>query len=245
MSARINTTGEYYARLGFGTGNFSACYWMRPTIVTRWTGVMNLDNGANYLYVGFTDSSQPFLEVSGTYHQFGGTNLIANTWYGVSIIRDTVPATNTHDYRIYDTSMNIFNSRNVNSNNIIGADLRFGTSQSFSADFINGRIAALKIWSAVLSQAELENELNYFMPLRTANIFSITPFFDVDTDTIDWSGNGNLWTRNGVITYEDSPPIKWSIQHLTLAKISSNGVPPDPEPIVQQNTVQQYSFMHN
>lgn len=76
---------------------------------------------------------------------------------------------------------------------------------------ISGRLAAVKVWDAALSQAELENERWSFYPKRTANLNIWSPMHETvvgDADN-DYSGNGRNWTVSGTLTHEEGPPISW------------------------------------
>ena len=75
--------------------------------------------------------------------------------------------------------------------------------------FFNGRIAALKLWTAVLTLAEIEMEWAQYRPMRIANLHRFTPLL-THTDLVDYSGVAGVpWTAAGTLTTEDGPPIAW------------------------------------
>lgn len=78
-------------------------------------------------------------------------------------------------------------------------------------EIYNGRHSNFKAWSTNLSQAEVQQEMRSYTPVRTANLYSWTPFVDASTgsDFLDYSGNGRNWTETGTVTFEDNPPISW------------------------------------
>jgi Concanavalin A-like lectin/glucanases superfamily/Cohesin domain/Carboxypeptidase regulatory-like domain/Dockerin type I domain len=74
-------------------------------------------------------------------------------------------------------------------------------------EWLDGRIAAGKIWRATLSTAEIQSEMGSYAPLRTANIWSVVPM-RVHTDLTDQSGMGNTPTATGTLSTEEGPPLE-------------------------------------
>lgn len=82
-----------------------------------------------------------------------------------------------------------------------------GRSAGDSTEWLNGRLAYVRVWSAELSQAEIEAEWASTVPVRTANLWADWPL-SVHTDLTDHSGNGrNLVAGSTATTTEDGPPI--------------------------------------
>jgi hypothetical protein len=77
-------------------------------------------------------------------------------------------------------------------------------------DVFTGRIAAVKIWTAALTAAEIALEHQFYVPIRLSNLWLWSPFVEQDTTTFrDYSGNGRDWTETGAVTLADGPPIAW------------------------------------
>lgn len=72
------------------------------------------------------------------------------------------------------------------------------------------RLAAVKIYSAVLTADEIKQEMRCYMPVRTANLHSWLPLL-AHTDTANYAGTG-AWTVGGTLTTEAGPPIAWSLR---------------------------------
>jgi hypothetical protein len=70
---------------------------------------------------------------------------------------------------------------------------------------INASIAAVKVWNAALSQAELEAELLKYSPVRTANLWSSYTFRN-GPQTNDESGNGRTLTMTGTPVLDTAGP---------------------------------------
>lgn len=82
----------------------------------------------------------------------------------------------------------------------------------------NGRIAGYKLYSAVLTQAEVEQEWQQLTPRRTANLHAWYPLLDATAGgRTDYSGNARtLGTGASAATTEDGPPVPWGPQRPQL-----------------------------
>jgi hypothetical protein len=84
----------------------------------------------------------------------------------------------------------------------------FGVISLADLNLFSGRVTNAKYYTAVLSLAEVENELWQYHPVRTANLWAWWPLLTA-ADPADYSGNGRDLTATTVAT-EDGPPIPWS-----------------------------------
>jgi len=75
-------------------------------------------------------------------------------------------------------------------------------------DPMNARIAAIKIWNAVLTQQEIQTEMRCYQPVRVANLLSWHPML-LHTDVAQY---GTTWTVGGTLATEQGPPIAWSLR---------------------------------
>lgn len=82
-----------------------------------------------------------------------------------------------------------------------------GRSSGDSSEWFNGRLAYWRVWSAVLSQSEIEAEWASTTPVRTSGLWADWPL-EVHTDLTDHSGNGrDLTAGSTATTTEDGPPL--------------------------------------
>lgn len=82
-----------------------------------------------------------------------------------------------------------------------------GRSPVDGSEWFNGRLAYWRVWTAVLSQAEIEAEWASTIPVRTANLWADWPL-ETHTDLTDHSGNGrHLSAGSTATTTEDGPPL--------------------------------------
>lgn len=82
-----------------------------------------------------------------------------------------------------------------------------GVSAGDGSEWLNGRLAYVRTWSAALSQAEVEAEWASASPVRTADLWADWPL-TVHTDLTDHSGNSrHLTAGTTATTTEDGPPV--------------------------------------
>src|SRR5690606_30411901 len=123
---------------------------------------------------------------------------------------------------ITSTNHSVTNSVTVNT-------LRIGQSP-WSGEWLNGRMAAVKIWTAALSANEIQAERDYTSPLRTANLRAWYPF-EV-AENIDHSGNGETLSGGSSPSTEPGPGIPFSpvedaeaTAEIPLALLLDSGTP--------------------
>lgn len=80
---------------------------------------------------------------------------------------------------------------------------------SGASERIDGRLAYVKCWDAVLTPEELMVERNSAVPRRLANLNFYWPLWDA-ANTADFGGNARNPTVGGTFTTEDGPPVRVS-----------------------------------
>jgi hypothetical protein len=86
---------------------------------------------------------------------------------------------------------------------------RLWIGNSPSGSWLDGGMADVKIYNAVLTGAEIQQEMNQFAPVRTADLNSYYPLQDAATATLDASGNNLTLTAKGALTTDPSgPPLQ-------------------------------------
>lgn len=81
--------------------------------------------------------------------------------------------------------------------------------------WLNGRFANIKVWDAVLTQTELEQEKWSVRPRRFANLHLWAPC-RIASELFDYSGNGRTLTATGTLTTEDGPPVPWGANSIVV-----------------------------
>jgi hypothetical protein len=210
MAVRYAADGRDHTRaLGLGsTSQFSLSFWGKissnridfTTFVTLDGGsasdcfmVQTLDDGTSvYLYTESTSASTLQSLIVGTWYYFG---ISVNGTAATAVIRGATTSTfNTYTRTLGSGTTNL-------------ANLRIGES-AFTAEWLNGCVAAFRLWHGVTLTAEqLQAESYTYKPRRLANLVAWHPF--LRTETTDFSGNGNTLSGGTNTTTEDGPPISW------------------------------------
>lgn len=199
MSIRLSGTGQYYRRntnLPTSTG-FTSMWWARANAGDSCMFVYG-DLDANPQYnVGFSGLQLGLY--SGTFT--GGSTLSTGTWYHIAL---TVNGTSGANALVY---LNGVLDASGTAVTITSSTIRHGSDYSSGA--FNGNLYAIKTYSAILTAAEIQQEMRQVMPVRTANLNDWRPFFSA-ADFADYSGAANTTTTVGTPTTEDlTPPIPW------------------------------------
>jgi hypothetical protein len=105
-----------------------------------------------------------------------------------------------------------------------------GRAPADSSEPFNGRLAYVRVWTAELTQTQIETEWASTTPVRTANLWASWPLTD-STDLTDHSGNGrNLSAGSTAVSTEADPPLSGSVTGTALAAFggltaTATGVP--------------------
>ena len=139
-----------------------------------------------------------------------GTDALAvDTWRMLAV---TIAGTGATDAKIYTKA--IGGSTNVVAGQVSGGATPdgltlFGRSSGDSTEWFNGGLAYVRVWSAVLSQAEIEAEWASATIVRTSGVWANWPML---TNISDISGNGrNLTAGSTALSTEDDPPLSGSV----------------------------------
>lgn len=185
--------------------SFTMMAWVKISVdINTYTAMMIMATNplSAYYYVGTTADGTTLEAFSNGNPELTGTNLAVGTWYHVAF---TVSGTGAGTFLVYlNGVLDITQSGSVSVTN--GA-MQFGNDDI--SEFFNGCIAAIKVYSAVLPVADIQNEMQSYRPRRTLNLNTWKPNLSTADQTIDYSGNGFDMTVGGTLATEDGPPISW------------------------------------
>lgn len=101
--------------------------------------------------------------------------------------------------------------------------LTFGARAHNDGDeSFNGRLAYWRLWTSVLSQAQIEAEWLSTTPVVTANLWADWPL-ETAADLTDHSGNGrNLTAGSTAVTTEDGPPLATDVTGTAGANLGGS-----------------------
>ncbi|MET8475428.1 LamG-like jellyroll fold domain-containing protein [Streptomyces sp. NPDC006422] len=145
----------------------------------------------------------------------GSDALAVDTWRMLAV---TVGGTGATDGKLYTRTVG--GSTNVVTGQVSGGATPdgltlFGRSAGDGGEWFNGGLAYVRVWSAVLSQADIEAEWASETVVRTADLWADWPLL---TDITDVSGNGrNLTAGTTALTTEDDPPLSGEVSGSALA----------------------------
>lgn len=211
MAVRFDAAGENYSASGGLPGStytFTAWVLLAATSITDNQVVYWFTNGSD-VFTGIEVRStlndlQGYDSATYSFNGLGPLAVSANTWYRCALV---VNGANATFYRaaagsaLGSASASDFTTPTTPNEFFLGDD-RYD-------EYWNGRLAAVKVWTAALTQAEVEHELAQYVPARTANLIRFHPF--VKAETTDYSGAGNTLSGGSGTTTEDGPPIPWRI----------------------------------
>lgn len=193
----------YQENIWSTTEAFTMMCWFRMTDESARQGIMGAGGyGSHGTSLRMTSGGVLEYAVAGPSSATGST-LSFDTWYHVAQKRLT---DTTHE--------TFFNGVSDITHTSGGGNLYhpyFGqSSDAYTSEAMSGRLAAVKVFTANLSAAEIQQEMYFFMPVRTDNLTIWSPFVADETVNFrDYSGNGNDWIENGTITAGAGPPITW------------------------------------
>jgi hypothetical protein len=164
--------------------------------------------GGTNIYDGVTDfigtdsdgTTIRGIQAGGASNEFlaGALNLAVGSWYYIAFVRAS--ATSAAIWASLASSAvvsQITSSQNVGSRTA-ATNMQFG---SYNGKPINGRMYRPRVWTAALSEAELNTERQYKNAQRTANLWA-----EILDDLTDRSGNSRNFTASGTLTTAADPP---------------------------------------
>lgn len=157
-----------------------------------------------------------------TYFTAGGsvvnsTNMAVGAWRKVAI---SCSGTTAKSYACIPAGVTEVDSGNVSVGTPDGLTLG-GRSPSDSSEWFNGRLAYVRVWTAELSQAQIEAEWASTTPVVTANLWANWPLTS-SADLTDHSGNGrNLTAGTTATSTEADPPLSSNVTGTASAAFGS------------------------
>lgn len=213
MAVRFDADGESYTRsTGLGSvTNWSVACWAKLSVDRAATTVLwQIDDGAgaNYLRINAWNGSALTFQTSGSaWFGVAGHTLVVDEWTFIGLSATANPGQARVRIRPAADSTFVGGSPAQSNVTISAATLRVGDGQAAS-EWLNGSLAAVKIWNAALTMDELELESWTNLPYRTASLTAWYPF--LTASAVDYSGNGQTLVGGTGAANDDGPPISWS-----------------------------------
>jgi len=233
MALLVDATGEYLSRSTGGfysTATYTVCLWAildssRASVSAAIWGLYGPVTNDVYcpiLYNQNDDGTTMIWQQNVT-----GTNTIdlaagvmtVGTWYFLAHTRSGTGTNSANAYTAAATDTSFTTTTATFSLAAMTPILEVAYTNNFglTTGWINGRIAGLKQWDAVLTPEELWAERSQLAPVRVQNLVSWYPMLGAATaSAADFSGNGRNFTVTGSPTVADGPPVPWMLRTPTF-----------------------------
>ncbi len=189
LPATASFTMMAWVRLVVDTNSFSAIFHYGRNDTTA-------DDEEMWLQTN-TDGTTLNLDVPGASIVLGSA-LTVGTWYHLAVVKSGTA---------YTAYLN--GTSDITATGNAPTSARLDVMNDQWVEQLNGRMCAVKIYEAALTQAEILNEMRSYRPKRTANLYGWWPMLSAGDGAVDYSGNGRDWTVGGTLTTEDGPPVSW------------------------------------
>ncbi|MFB6937583.1 LamG-like jellyroll fold domain-containing protein [Streptomyces chartreusis] len=215
MSTRFDAAGDRISFAGtmFAVGSgFTATAWAWVSVDTdanATIGRLHASSGGSTIATWATGSDG----LSGPNYFTGGgsvsnaTNFAVGAWRKIAI---SCSGTTGKSYIATVGGATEVDSGTVGVGTPDGITLG-GRAPADSSERFDGRLAYVRVWSAELSQSEIEAEWASTTPVRTSGLWADWPLTD-SSDLTDHSGNGrNLTAGPSAVSTEADPPLGGSV----------------------------------
>jgi hypothetical protein len=206
VAVRISASGQDFSRalaLGSLTALTAAFWWKVSVDRNTYSSAFFVDNGQadNWGVQTGVDGTTANIIQDGT--STASVAMTVGTWYFGCLALSG--STGTFYYKAAGSAaLSTTAITGVTATN--AATLRLGESP-WGAEWLNGCLAAFKLWNAQLTADEVLQESTQYVPNRFSSLVSWHPL--VKTELIDYSGNARTLSGGTGTATEDGPPIAW------------------------------------
>jgi len=203
MAIRFDASGDSLSRARLAGAKTVMAWAYIATDRNDYTVFFGL--GSNEL-IGTDSDGTTLLYYDGATERTGSA-LSTGIWYHVAYTSNGDDIGN--GFTVYLNGASSITSA-VRAQTSAGTNMYLGNDQY--SEWLNGRLAHVKVWSAALTAAEILQEMHTIRPQRLANLHSWLPMIATGSDrTNEAGGAGNTWTANGTLTDEAGPPVSWGV----------------------------------
>lgn len=200
MAVRLNASGEYYRRTTNlpSTTAFTWMAWVYPITISGTNTFFSIDNGTSFIDCYLNGDF--FRVFSSGVGQGTGSGVATATWYHLAI---TCSGTGANTLKVYLNGVEDISQAGASFS---PSHIIFGDYNTSGGGPFDGRLAAVKMWDAALSGAEVAAEKDFYEPQRTTNKHAVYWMRNTAEAVTDTSGNGYTLTAVGTASDEDGPP---------------------------------------
>lgn len=233
MAVRFNANGQSYSRtLSLGTTSaFTVTCWARKqgTGSGADSALWSVGSGViDYVSMKFRFDANSLIT---TWAESGGTHFY--NWVAPYSLQEWVFVGLSfgppNDLRIVSRQITASSfsedSSTFDAITVSGSSLMLGQSHG-GGEWLNGTLAAVKVWTAELTADEMKGEAWSYLPRRTSNLRAWYPF--LTPETVDYSGQAQTLSGGAGTAVEDGPGISWGLGRRRLwrpAPLTLAGLP--------------------
>ena len=235
MAVRFSADGQDYTRASgtFPTmaGPWTVCCWAKITTDRNtYSTIWSLDDGstANWEYLQTQSDGVTINVDSQAGASIVGPAMTVGAWYFFATVKPSTGVNASTLYYAVETAATLSSATGTLGETTACSTLRIGESP-WTSEWLNGCVAAFKLYTAALTAEEVAQERWFFTPQRTANLLAWHPFVSggaVAEAQTDYSGNGNTLTGGTSSTTEAGPSIAWRPARRRRTYIPASGPPP-------------------
>ncbi|MBK7424295.1 MAG: LamG domain-containing protein [Propionivibrio sp.] len=215
MAIRFDASGDSLSRARLAGAKTVMAWVYITTDRNDYTVFFGL--GSNEL-IGTGGDGTTLLHYDGTMERTG-SNLSTGTWFHLAYVSNGDALANGFTVYLNGAADITYTVRSLTS---AGTNMYLGNDEY--SEWLNGRMAHVKIWNVALTAAEIQQEMYSSRPQRFANLWSWLPMIESGSGrNSEWSSSGNTWTANGTLADEDGPPVAWNLTGWQLPFVTSGG----------------------
>jgi len=205
-AVRFSAANQRYTRSSFGlVVPATICGWAKMAVNrATYSGLMASSNGTNYLQLGAAGDGVSLGASASSGGLSSNFDFTVGQWVFVAVV---INGTDNVYYAVSGTpTLTAGNAGSIAATALNAGSALYVGDDGFGGWF-NGSMAALKMWSAALTQAELEAELPKRAAQRTSGLYAS---YELNGPSlIDSSGNGRTLTAGAGTPALDTsgPPI--------------------------------------
>lgn len=146
-----------------------------------------------------------------------GSTISVGTWNHMAMV---VEGTGAGQFKAYlNGVLDVTHDGNVA---VTAGRMIFGNN--VDSQFLNGRVAAIKVWDVALTADEIKQEVRCIRPVRLASLNSGFPMFPGSGERVrDYSGLGRNLVEAGTLVDEDPPDVSWGANPILVPFAAAGG----------------------
>lgn len=201
MAIRLDAATDALTGNGLTGSVATICLWMRVAVDRNdYSNAVALRNsGTAQAWIGTDADGTTMVAFDAPFTAITGPSMTVGTWYCVGLICNGTSWTLR-----YGTSPNSMTTVGPSTRTAISSPNQFGVSNS-AGEWWNGDVAALRVYSRALSNAEITAELLSNSPVSSTNLIRSHAFV-TSPGTTNEGGSGNNLTAGSTATATSTGP---------------------------------------